>query len=1100
MILTSLFSRARSTSLATTLRSAPLATMMIATLALWGCGGGGGGGGTGGEGGVGGAHTGGTSGGGGAKGGAAGGGLAGKSGSGGDGGAITTGTGGTAGAGTGGAGTGGTAGAAGTGGTAGAGTGGAAGAGTGGAAGAGTGGAAGAGTGGAAGAGTGGTAGAGGATQPCTTGSGCTATGNVKGVCVANACVACTNDAAGDSACAGAYGNGNICVANVCVTGDCHNTNSDCQNGKACLSNTCSACTTDTQCGANHLCVNSACVAGNCRTTPDCGASGGLVCVNMTCTGCTTDASCSPYGQYICVSNVCTPGNCHATAPDCASNNSVCNLSNHTCTACTTDTQCADPANYNTGHYCQNNACVSGQCRLSTDCTGGKVCNGSLACVTCGGDADCVAGYGNLHVCVGGACVAGTCTGTSQCASSGQLCQGNNCVGCNADTDCSNDAFYSTSAHICVAHKCVTGTCHDSSTCKSAQQVCSATTHTCGACGSDGACQNDSSYGASTICLNGATCVTGNCHDTSADCNNGQICGASTAHTCGACATDTACKQDAHYGAGDICYLNGCTPGNCHGTSTDCNSANGDAGLICSASSANSCGKCSTDTQCESDTVYGSATICETATGTKQGTCVTNTCSASGACLANGGDFCCGGTCVPGNCCVDTDCGSFGTACVGHTCSTCNAVSGNKFYVDPVNGNDSTATGSDMSGSTVAPGCAFKTVARAIQFIPASPAVGTQIIIIGRTSGTTDLVASDLQTAANAIILPANTTLTNTIGPVTITLKTQATKTNFSGFQLQNSGSGIAGNANFPLVLNGNSNAAGVGVVVNPSATGTNLFSLSNVTIQNTGGIGIRVNAGTLTIGAGVTVSGSAADGLLVAAGIANISNSAGTQTLFTGNNVGIEASGTGSVNIVGTPTTVPSNNGTVLASFNVNEGLRIDQTPGAAGLAVSSINGLVAWANGSPNVAPGVHLFGGSQVKIRNSVLLNNGTYGVQISTNGATTAAGSDVSGMDLGIATDAGHNYLQAPFGGAGVNAAGGLCVLFNPYTPVGGQPATLTETVKAYGNKLASSATPSTQVDCATTAAAVTQGTCGTLHSIGVTPATNITATVTFGMCL
>jgi hypothetical protein len=105
-----------------------------------------------------------------------------------------------------------------------------------------------------------------------------------------------------------------------------------------------------------------------------------------------------------------------------------------------------------------------------------------------------------------------------------------------------------------------------------------------------------------------------------------------------------------------------------------------------------------------------------------------------------------------------------------------------------------------------------------------------------------------------------------------------------------------------------------------------------------------------------------------------------------------------------------------------------------------------------------------------------------------------------MDLGTSTDAGHNYIQAPFGGAGVNGSGGLCVAFNNYAPVVGQPATLAETVKAYGNDLASSAAPSTQVDCSTTAAAVTQGTCGALRSIGLNAATNITTTITFGMCL
>ncbi|HXT95775.1 MAG TPA: hypothetical protein VN853_05720 [Polyangia bacterium] len=1081
--------------------------MTVAALLLWGCGSSGGGGGTGGEA-TGGSHTGGSNGSGGAKGGSTG--TGGTSATGGAGGQSETGTGGQSA--TGGAGgqsaTGGAGGQSATGGAGGqSATGGAGGqSATGGAGGhPATGGAGGqSATGGAGGQSA--TGGAGGSASTCPTGTACTATGNVKGICASNVCTTCTNDATGDTACANAYGSGNICVDNACVTGDCHNTNSQCTGGKVCLNNNCSDCTSDTQCGANHLCVGTSCVAGNCRTTGDCGTTSGLVCKSMMCTGCSVDLDCAPYGQFICVSNICTPGDCHSTG-DCIANGNtgkVCDLGSHTCTACSSDTQCADPANYNSGHFCQNSACVTGQCRTAGQCSGGQVCNSNLTCSACTSNADCsntTFGYGPAHVCSGGTCIAGTCTATSDCASAGQLCKGNACVACSTDGDCTGDLFYG-SAHICVNNQCVAGTCHDSSTCTGTSQVCNTGTHTCSACGSDSVCQNDASYGPNTICLGNATCVQGNCHDTSGECQNGQICGgAGTAHTCGACADDTACHNDAHYGAGDICFQNGCSPGNCHSTSADCNSTNGDAGEICGAAATNTCGKCTTDTQCQSDTTYGSGTICETASGTTQGACVSALCSTSGACAANGSDFCCGGSCVPGNCCIDTDCGSFGTACVGHTCSACNAVSGNKFFVDPVNGNDSTATGSDMAGTSVAPGCAFKTVARAIQAIPPSPAAGTQIVIVGSSSGPTDLVTSDLVgNAANGIILPANTTLTTTGGAVTITLKTQANKGNASGFVLQNAGSGISGNPSAPLTLNGNSQAAGIAILANPAAGSTNAFNVSNVTVQNTGGVSIRVTAGTLNIGGGVVVKGSASRGLQVSGGVANINNPSGTQTLFTGNLVGIEANTTGSVNVIGTPTSVPSNNGTVLSSFNTDYGLEIDQTPGTTGLALNSINGLVTWGNGAPNVFPGVLLLGGSQVKIRNSVLLSNGTYGVQMSSNGASTSAGSDVSGMDLGTSSDPGHNYLQAPFGGAGVNGSGGLCVAFSNYLPAIGQPATLTETVNAYGNELASSANPSTQVDCSTTAASVTQGTCGALRSIGKNAATNITTNVTFGMCM
>ena len=157
------------------------------------------------------------------------------------------------------------------------------------------------------------------------------------------------------------------------------------------------------------------------------------------------------------------------------------------------------------------------------------------------------------------------------------------------------------------------------------------------------------------------------------------------------------------------------------------------------------------------------------------------------------------------------------------------------------------------------------------------------------------------------ITLPSNTTLTTTGGPVTLPVPAGTL------FQLNNPASAISGGGSAaPLVLDGINHAGGTAILVSPGAS-TSTSSISNLTIKNTNSDGIRVTAGTLTVGAGVVVSGSNADGIDVTGGAANINNASGTQTLFTNNaSYGIEVGTLGSVSITGTPGSVPSNSGTV--------------------------------------------------------------------------------------------------------------------------------------------------------------------------------------------
>ncbi|HVT08784.1 MAG TPA: hypothetical protein VHO67_15105, partial [Polyangia bacterium] len=955
-----------------------------------------------------------------------------------------------------------------------------------------------AGHGGAGAAGAGGTAGVGGAAGGCVHNSDCAG----GGICTNSVCVTCNGN---DAACATAYGNGYICVSNACTMGNCHTAANCNDTTKVCANNTCGSCTSNSDCtaayGTNHVCHNGGCIAGNCLAKGDC-ASTGLVCgaqTAFTCGTCTGDSQCvSEYGaNHICNGGLCVAGTCH-DSNGCGAGQ-VCDLSTHTCGGCGSgtagDTACHNDNKYGNTYICQNNACIVGNCHTAATCNDTtKVCN-NFTCGGCSSNTDCTNAYGTNHVCSGGSCVSGNCNNSSECGGN-QLCINHACTACTNDTAgdnlCKGDSTYGP-MHICLAGQCVAGDCHDTSADCTGGQICGATVaHVCGSCGSgaagDTACRtNTTAYGTGYICLAGA-CTQGDCHDTSDDCTAGKVCDAST-HTCGSCSSDGQCNGITRY-SGDICYQGLCVAGNCHGTaSTDCTGAN--AGQICSVTTPNTCGKCTSDAQCKSDPVYGPNDICNVATGQ----CVSATCANNNAaCSANTSDFCCpsssGSTCVAGNCCVDNDCGAAGTACVNHTCTACAAVSGNKWYVDPVNGNDQTATGSGVSsGGAAAPGCAFKTITAAISHMGSTPFAGSQIVVVGSSGSTTGLSSGDTL----PLILPTNTTLTTTGGPVTITVPVAG------AFKLNNNNSGISGGAGAPLVLDGNNKTGGVGVLVSPG-TSTFTASVSNVTIQNTNQYGIRVTNGTLTVGGGVVVTGSNLDGFLISGGAANVNNPSGTQTSFNNNgSYGIEVTGTGSVSISGTPgTPVPTNAGTVVVSGNTNGGIRIAQTAGASGLVTNVINGLVAWGNGNASTgtsADGMRLTGGSKVKVRNSLLLGNYRYALVVS-SGANSAAGNDLSGLDIGSPGDPGKNYMQVPLGASGQNASGGLCVALTACTGTCIGP--LTANLSAEGNFMVS--TGGVQVDCSTSTATITKGACGSLRSDGINAAANITTTVDVAGCM
>ena len=704
----------------------------------------------------------------------------------------------------------------------------------------------------------------------------------------------------------------------------------------------------------------------------------------------------------------------------------------------------------------------------------------------------------------------GLCSATGVCGA---------CSGAQADTRCTT-AYGS--GNVCVSGQCEIG-CNNSGQCTGGR-LCNTATHACAACNAytmdagdpeaaaDNRCRSDTTYGQSTICLSGA-CTTGDCHN-STDCNAGRVCGASVPHACGDCSTDPQCRQDTRYGTGYICAGNLCVQGNCHVTS-DCTTA----GQVCNAST-HTCGACTSDTQCATD--YTTRPICVTTTGLgTTGLCVANTglCAANNVtCPRNGGDFCCGSACVPGNCCVTADCTGIDPAdvCQGHTCTHCDAVSGNSYLVDPTSGDDARGNGSGRAGGAAAADCAFKTLSHALNII-GTPTAATTITIVGPS--TLGASASLNGEATLPFTVPARVTITTQGGAVTLSLRNGE-----QGFSLVG-GTGAAASALSPaatavLTIDRASATAvpGYGIHVEPTGTGTVTISnvtinhagggtangavelaggtvamsnvtvsnavqsairitggtptMSNVTVGTAGANGIAVTAGTVAINAGVQVTGSAQDGLAISGGTVTISNGTATNTatLFNGNTrYGIYVSGATSVlsltgAISGTTRSVTTQN---------NGDNNVDFVSTAA--TSSSINGLYSFGSGGD----GLYIVAGSRIRVRNSTFLGNTGSGIRVVTSG-TGAADVLTDRIDLGTATtgtNAGSNTLQTASPTASRNGGAGLCV--GALTAGAGA-----ETLSAQANLFAGATTGTRNCSTTNPGAITTSTTCTGNTDLGV----------------
>ena len=647
----------------------------------------------------------------------------------------------------------------------------------------------------------------------------------------------------------------------------------------------------------------------------------------------------------------------------------------------------------------------------------------------------------------------------------------------------------------------------------------------CAACANttagDTSCK--SAYSTGTICLAGV-CTTGDCHDDSTDCSEGRICGSSVPHACGDCTTgtagDTQCTQDARYGTGHLCENHLCVSGNCH-DSTQCTGSK--AGQVCGATTAHTCGACTGDTQCANDATYGTAKpICETTAGAaKIGQCVANPATTGSLCTissvvtnsvtcpVNSADFCCGGKCVAGNCCVDADCTSLGANfnCLQNTCTQCNSVVGGAYFVDPINGDDTGATGSNMSGTSPTPGCSFRTLKQALTVIGA-PTTATTITIVCQSASTTALATGE----SFPITVPANVTIKTKTGPVKVTVP--ASKT---GFKLNGDTATIQPNSAAPLTIDGASNASNIGIEVAPG-TGSSA-SLSYITVTNTGGDGILVTSGTATLGAGISVTDAGANGINISDGTATINaglsvigantngikiSGTGAATIGAGVSVtnsgatGLDISGSGTAAITVTTATAASTvfdhntlygiavagtgvltitgaiptSGTAVRTVSAknNTGSNVYFTSTAA--AVSAIKNFYSYGSGED----GMQIAVGSKVQVRHSVFRKNAGDGIHIV--GATGSLASIDLGTDATSATDAGNNELQSAVT-ANKNTGAGICVQLT---------GTGTPTLNARGNQFAN-------IDCTTSTGAITKNaTCASGIDLGITASAGLSVTV------
>jgi hypothetical protein len=373
----------------------------------------------------------------------------------------------------------------------------------------------------------------------------------------------------------------------------------------------------------------------------------------------------------------------------------------------------------------------------------------------------------------------------------------------------------------------------------------------------------------------------------------------------------------------------------------------------------------------------------------------------------------------------------------------CDAPTPGSYYVDPVNGSDS-STGSNTTEGHVAGACAFKTITHALSVV-GSPSAATTITVLGPAHVVSG-EAYPLNVPANVVIKGAGT------GTVEVDLPNTIDQLVFA---LVGPSSGIES-----MTIVGTTAAiAGIAAYggTNPGDGGTNAY-VKNVTVRdfpNGFGIGVTDN-GLIELDEGVTLTSNKAGLYLDLSGTAVSSNTNQSNPVNFSNNsdYGVVVLMSASVHFVGSPGTLGA--GSIVATGN-GAGFAIEQQGPSSKMPLNTLNGVVAY-NNTAVLTPGdgILLEGGSVAVVRNSYLGANYA-GIRIT---AGSGPNYDTSGIDLGTTSSFGMNFLQAPgFGGIGdPNHGAALCVDI---------PQTESQNVYAQGNTWADS-TNMVSLDCSTVA--------------------------------